>query len=334
VDAPDVGRSDEVNGVNATTLIVTSSWPRTRDPIAGTFVRTDAMARARSGERVVVAAPTGPGLVRGGTGVRVVDVAHLGLFGSPGGVSRLMENPLKIVGIARHAVAVKRLTECVRPDRIVAHWIVPGGAIARAVTSASNDVALEIVAHGGDVRLLEAMPRSIARRALEWIVRDATLRAVSDDLAERVATMCPLLARFIVVAPMPLATDDAHLRDEVKRIAIALRGDSQHDRRGRLHVVASRLVVAKPVARAVDHVARNGGRLVVVGDGPMRRAMTERASKARVSLDVLGARPHEEALAWIAAADVLLAPIARGEGNPTVVREAHALGTPVIELRA
>jgi len=47
-------------------------------------------------------------------------------------------------------------------------------------------------------------------------------------------------------------------------------------------------------------------------------------------MQLLGARPHEDALAWIAAADVVLAPLARGEGAPTVVREARTLGRPVV----
>ena len=64
------------------TLVVTTSWPRTGDEIAGTFVRADALVRARSGARVIVIAPTGPGRARGG--VPVIEVPHAGLFGSPG----------------------------------------------------------------------------------------------------------------------------------------------------------------------------------------------------------------------------------------------------------
>jgi glycosyltransferase involved in cell wall biosynthesis len=308
------------------TLVVTSSWPRTGDPIAGTFVRTDAIARARRGERVVVAAPVGPGVARGAEGLHVVDVAHAGLFGSPGGVSRLRRNPLKIVGISRFARDVRRVVELARPTKIVAHWIVPGGAVARIV--APRETSIEIVAHGGDVRMLEALPRSVARAMLETIVGEAQLRAVSGDLAERIATVAPSLARSIVVAPMPLATDDEHVRIEAHRSARELR----NDRASPLHVVASRLVASKPIARAVDHVALAGGRLVLLGDGPTRARIVDHATRSRVALDALGARPHEEALAWIAAADVLLAPLARGEGNSTVVREARALGTPVVVL--
>jgi hypothetical protein len=321
--------------VTATTLVVTSSWPRTGDPMAGTFVRTDALARVRAGERVVVAAPEGAGAARGGEGLRVVDVGHAGLFGSPGGVSRLRENPLRIAGMSAFAADVRRLVRAERPRKIVAHWILPGGALARFAAGPASGVEIEIVAHGGDVRLLEAMPRSIARRVLEAIAGDATLRAVSANLAERITRIAPALARALVVAPMPLATDDARLRGDVRRAAFTLRGEWGRRWRGGggpLHVVASRLVPGKPVERAIDHVALRRAGLVVVGDGPLRARIVERAARACVPLEAIGARPHEEALAWIAAADVVLAPVARGEGNPTVVREARALGTPVVVL--
>ena len=309
-----------------TTLIVTSSWPRTGDPIAGTFVRTDASARARRGERVIVAAPEGPGLARGGEGLRVIDVAHGGLFGSPGGVSRLRGNPLKIVGISRFVSEVNAVVEATRPDVIVAHWIVPGGVVA--AFASTKGVEREIVAHGGDVRLLEALPRAVARRIVERVCAGAVLRAVSASLAERIARIAPSIARSMFVSPMPLATDDARVLEAARARGEELRSESVRP----LHVVASRLVKSKPVERVVDHVARSGGRLVIVGDGPTRASLADRAARSRVDIDLLGARPHEEALAWIAAADVLLAPIAHGEGNPTVVREARALGTPVVVL--
>jgi glycosyltransferase involved in cell wall biosynthesis len=94
--------------------------------------------------------------------------------------------------------------------------------------------------------------------------------------------------------------------------------------------VASRLVASKRIERAIDHVASHGGRLVVVGDGPERAALIDRARRLHVDARFLGARPHDEALAWIAAADVVLAPLARDEGAPTVVREATSLAVAVV----
>src|SRR5262249_51390674 len=66
-------------------------------------------------------------------------------------------------------------------------------------------------------------------------------------------------------------------------------------------------------------------RLVVVGDGPERAALEERAEGAAVTF--AGALPRREALAWGAAADVLLHPSAL-EAAPPGVRGARALGVP------
>lgn len=299
-------------------LVVTSSWPRTGDEIAGTFVRTDAIARARTGQRVLIAAPAGPGAARGGEGIEVVDVPHLGLFGAPGAVHRLREAPHRLTGLAPFAAAVARLCARRRPRAIVAHWLAPCGAIVRAIA----DVPVELVAHGGDVRLLEAAPRAIARPFLEWLsAGQGTIRAVSHGLAARLAAIAPGVSPR--VEPMPLAIDD---------LASALAG--RHALRARfakpIHVVAARMVPEKHIERALAFV--RAGTLVLVGDGPARDALVATARAAGVSVHATGAVPHEEALAWIAAADQVVAPLARGEGAPTVVREAHALGVPVLAL--
>ncbi len=72
-------------------------------------------------------------------------------------------------------------------------------------------------------------------------------------------------------------------------------------------------------------------RLAVIGDGPARPALERLAASSAVEL--LGALPRREALAWIAAADVLIHPSAT-EAAPTVIREARALRIPVIACDA
>lgn len=294
----------------ATTLVVTSSWPRTGDELSGTFVRVDAIERARD-TRVVVAAPRGPGVARGGPGLTIVELPHGGLFGSPGAASR----PHRALGVVPFARAVAALP---RPDRVVAHWLLPSGAIVRA---AFPDVEAELIAHGADVRLLESLPRSLARALLQRLAGErVTIRAVSEGLASRLAGIAPSLR--VVVAPMPISAELASAR---------ARGAELRAKNGPgLHVVAARLVASKRIERAVEHVATTGGRLVLVGDGPYRATLVSAARRRRIAVIAPGAVRHDEALAWIAAADCVLAPLARGEGAPTVVREARALGVPVV----
>lgn len=298
------------------TLVVTSSWPRTADPIAGTFIRTDALVRARHG-RVVVAAPSGPGHARGGDGLVVLDVPHAGLFGTPGAWARLRARPTRARGLASFSRAIAAIVREVRPDAIVAHWLLPAGLIA-----ATLGHPVEAIAHGGDVRLLESMPRSMARRTLHWLARRATLRAVSDGLAERLRALAPGLP--LLVAPMPLA-DDAVLsaaRVEGARLR-RMHGED-------LCVVAARMIPEKKLERVLPLV--NGRRLVLIGDGPARETLLAAARAASIDVRALGALPHEQALGWLAAAREVFAPLADGEGAPTVVREARALGVPVTVL--
>lgn len=287
------------------TLVVTTSWPRTGDEIAGTFVRSDALTRGD----VIAAVPQGPGVARGGPRIELVELPHWGAFGSPGAAARIVAAPHRIAGVAPFARAIARLP---RAERIVAHWLVPSGAIVRALFGEA-----ELIAHGGDVRLLERTPRALAAPFLRFL---GAVRAVSDDLADRLRRIEPSLR--IAVAPMPLTFDRDEARQRGRAIARRF-GDE-------LHVVASRFVASKRVERAVDHVARAGGRLALVGDGPTRAALLHRARKQGVSVIAPGAVPHDDALGWIAAAHTVLAPIGPREGAPTVIREAEALGVPVV----
>jgi glycosyltransferase involved in cell wall biosynthesis len=98
-------------------------------------------------------------------------------------------------------------------------------------------------------------------------------------------------------------------------------------------VCVGRLVESKHVARALEHVARSrvADVLVVVGDGPERMRLEQQARSLGVDARFVGVVPRELALAWIAAADVVLH-ASSAEGLSTVVREADALGTPVVRL--
>ena len=99
----------------------------------------------------------------------------------------------------------------------------------------------------------------------------------------------------------------------------------------RLGVVACRSIPSKRVELAIDAARELGAsfRLVVVGDGPERAKLEARARARGVAVRFTGALPRREALAYVAAADVLLHPSAV-EAAPTVVREARALGVHVV----
>jgi glycosyltransferase involved in cell wall biosynthesis len=99
-------------------------------------------------------------------------------------------------------------------------------------------------------------------------------------------------------------------------------------------VCVARLVRAKRVDRAIEYVAQTGAldALVIVGDGPERVRLERLARNRRVNARFVGAVTRDEALAWIGSACVLVH-ASEAEGLSTVVREAHALGTPVVFVK-
>ena len=290
--------------------IVTTSFPSTDGDPSGHFVRAEARELERSGADVVLVAPP-PG----------------GAFGWPGVAARVRQRPTRAFDAARWVARASLRVRELDVDRIVCHWALPS---AWPVGCCSRSPAVDVVSHGGDVRLLRALPeaartrivRAIARRAESWrFVSEPLARALLESLDARSAAEVERIA--VVRAP---AMELPALGDAVSR----RRRELGH---GRTAVSVGRLVPAKRVDRAIAHVARSTelDRLVVVGDGPERDRLERLAESMGVSALFVGAVEREDALAWIGAADALIhASVA--EGFSTVVREAEALGTPVVRL--
>jgi glycosyltransferase involved in cell wall biosynthesis len=244
-------------------------------------------------------------------------------------VARLREAPWRLFASGTFAAgALARLGALGKVDRVVAHWIVPCAfPLALAVRA-----PLSVHAHGADVRLLLGVPRDVRERVLGALLsreatltfaaaalRSALLESVEPDLAAR------LEARAHVEPPaIDLPDVAAHARE--LRASLGLAEDE------RLAVTACRLIASKRVELSIDALREARGlRGVIVGDGPEREALEKRAAGGPITFT--GALPRREALAWIAAADVLLHPSAV-EAAPTVVREARALGVPVVACDA
>jgi glycosyltransferase involved in cell wall biosynthesis len=216
------------------------------------------------------------------------------------------------------------------PDHVIAHWSIPSAW--PVLTSAGLDhVPLEIVSHGGDVRLIAAMPDALRRSVVKRLLTRATSwRFVSTPLLEKLeevidATDAERLRAMAVVAPSPLSFMD--VAEEVRA-----RRSTLGDRK--LYVCAGRLVRSKRVDRVIDYVAGLRAErpiLVVIGDGPERARLEKLAERWRIDVRFLGNKPRRETLGWIGAADELVhASIA--EGLSTVVREAEHLGVKITVL--
>ncbi len=334
-------------------VVVTTSYPISDEDPSGHFVRSSAQALARSGAEVHVIAAGGSVLdPPSRDGALVVHRAGGGaLFAWPGAVARARESPIRLLSAAPFTAAVlARLRQLGPVDRAVAHWIVP---CAWPLLLALPRAPLEVHAHGADVRLLLRAPRA-ARAAVVGALlrRDARFvfaaRALRDALA---GALAPEQARALALASRvaPPAIDLPLVAER----AGALRSELVQRPGERLAVVACRLIPTKRVELAIEaaRAAGAGLRLVIVGDGPERAALERIARRGApaaarscgagsvdsaagsAAVRFTGTLPRSEALAWIGAADVLLHPSSH-EAAPTVIREARALGVPVIACDA
>jgi glycosyltransferase involved in cell wall biosynthesis len=298
--------------------LVTTSYPLECGQAAGHFVASEAEALSERGHRVVVIAP-GPLSSVCGDNPCIHRLYTGTLFGPPGAPARLRENPLRAAYAISFMSRARRLLRELGPfERVVAHWLVPC-AWPIAVGSAP---VLEAVAHGSDVRLLGALPRRLARCIIAQLLGAGEIRCASEAQRARLTELCAAAARSRV---QPCALDVASAPTRAAaRASLGLMRDE------RLVVISARLVPDKRVETALYGVAAlPNATVVVVGGGPL----LERLRRCFTSVRFTGQLAHQDALCWIAAADVLVS-ASRHEGAPTAVREARALGVPVVAVEA
>ncbi len=317
-------------------LVLTTSYPANDADPSGHFVRAEARALARQGHEVHVVAPGGSPFeeAKRDPTVPSLHVHHAGgaaLFGWPGALDRARRDRSRLLHAFPFAVAARARIAAMGPvDRAIAHWIVPS-AVPLLL---GHPAPLEVVGHGADVRLLCVMPasaRSFTVRAL--LDRDARFRFVARASLDALSRVLPaLLAARLEhasrIEPVLLDLPDVTARAHALRASLGARSSAD-----KLAVAVGRLVPSKRVDLAIEAAASASLSIVVVGDGPAR-AELEALSRARgVDATFTGLVPRDEALAWIAAADVLVH-ASNEEAAPTVVREARALGVPVVACAA
>ena len=217
-------------------------------------------------------------------------------------------------------------------DLVHAHFGVD--AVYARVLARKLGVPLVTTLHGFDVRrrrssLLLSFRPALVHAVLGWrgLVRDGVLfLGVSQSVVE---------------AALARGAPPDRLRRHATGVDLERLKPSVSAGPG-LIVHVARLVEKKGSAILLDALAAivdraPGARLVIIGDGPLRRRLQAQALRLGLGARVTfaGALEHEATLAWLTRAAVVAVPslIARNgdaEGLPTVLLEAAALGRAVV----
>jgi glycosyltransferase involved in cell wall biosynthesis len=307
-------------------VVVTTSYPRSRDDAEGHFVGAEVRRLCEHASVTVLA----PGRERPSVfGERVVSLDGGEAFGFPGMLARAKVAPLAVLSASQFvASAIAWLRREPAPARLIAHFLLPSGVPIATRGLGARRTELEVVVHGSDARLFAQLPFGHGWVGRELMRANAQLRFVSTELSDLVLGSLPPETRAGLQAASrvePCAIDVTGALS--KRAARELLGIAEGTR---LAVIVARLVSGKRVEVALGACERiERLHTIVVGAGPERAPLMKRFP--RVSF--VGHVERPLALAYVAAADALVS-ASLNEGAPTVVREARALGTPVVCLQA
>lgn len=215
-------------------------------------------------------------------------------------------------------LAVRRAVREVRPDVLHVHWIIPQGVVALGVM---GRVPAVVTTLGGDLYGLRnplalALKRAVVRRA-------SALTTMNEDMRQQLVALGAPEPRATVV---PMGAD-------LDGIRAAAEGITREP--GRLLFVG-RLVEKKGLTHLLDSLRALDDpalRLIVVGDGPLRRDLEAQA--AGLPVEFLGALGRTALARQYARAMLMVVPSTRAasgdqDGLPVALLEAMGLGCPVV----
>ncbi len=223
-----------------------------------------------------------------------------------------------------------------RAGGVLATWLYPDG-VAAARLARDCGVPCWILVQGSDTfHLSHARRRAAILEAARWTVG---FICVSRILAERlIEAGIPRIQVHVVSNGVDARR--FHYRPATDAWQALPREGSRGPARKTVLYVGNLVSVKGPDVLIeawkrlrMHHPPHSGGapRLVLLGDGPMRKGLERRVREEGLaeSVEFSGVRPHEEIALWMNGADVLCLS-SRSEGMPNVVLEALASGLPVV----
>ena len=313
-------------------LYLSSVYPQPGDPTRGIYCWNLMVAAASAGHEVRVIAPwPWPRRLRhalgGGTAEAPGGGAAWPTFLYPPGLLKgthgwLME--------ASAGGALRRvLAAGFRPDCVLSYWTYPDGDAALRVARRLG-VPVALIVGGSDVLLLpQQSPR--VRRLFTDVLRSVDeVQTVSEDLRQK-------------VIGLGIDPGRVHLSYQGVDLALFAPGDAAEARArlglptgGHLLLWVGRMMPVKALDVLLAAMARLDGvtRLVLVGDGPLRKSLEAQAVGLGLGdrVTFAGPRLQRELPDWYRACDLVVLP-SHSEGIPNVLREAHACGRPFVATR-
>jgi glycosyltransferase involved in cell wall biosynthesis len=213
-----------------------------------------------------------------------------------------------------------------RPDIVHLHLPNPTGALAlllsgyrgRVVVTWHSDVIRQLAL----AKIFHPIQRILLRNC-------AAMIATSPNYIESSAELSRLKSRCRVI---PYGIDSGEFRNSDPAAVAALR-----EKFGpRILLTVGRLVYYKGVENVVRAMPRIDGKLLIIGDGPLKSSLEQQARELGVADRVvfLGEMQNRQIAPYYHASDLFILPsIARSEAFGIVQLEAMACGKPVVNTR-
>ena len=318
-------------------IAVTKIFPNSLEPLSSPFNRQQFAALARLCDiEVIVAVPFVPGAAQLGKPKRAAMLAALPEVETNFGITTHIMRQLYLpkVGLA---VALPLFLSSLLPyrallskaDVILGAWAFPDGCAATLAAKAlGRPVVVKV--HGSDVNVVAQ--NRIARPQIAAVLPHADgVVAVSRPLGDELEKMGVARERLHLVRN-GVDTSVFYPRDKKEvRERLGLGPSGQivtfvgriEPQKGVADLVAAfEIVVAKKMTT----------RLVLVGDGVLRRELDGHPLVRQGSMLLVGPQPLAKVAEYIAAGDVFTLP-SHAEGTPNVVLEALASGRPAVGSR-
>ncbi len=318
-------------------LAITKIFPNSLEPLSSPFNRQQFKALATRCELTVLEAiPYVPGARLTGIPPRAAKLATLPARETVDGIETVYMKQLYVpkLGVP---VAVPLFLGSLLPfrrlargfDVVLATWAYPD-ACASILFARTLGKPCVFKVHGSDLNVLARRPS--ARLGMRKILpladgAVAVSRALGDTLEE-------LGVPREKIALVANGVDTALFYPRDKRGARRARGLPEG---APVLMFCGRLEPQKGLGELLEafdtvRAKRPDARLVLIGDGVMKKAVQERAATSGGAIVVPGARPLTEVAEWMAACDVFTLP-SWAEGTPNVVLEALASGRPAVGSR-